>query len=77
MAQLLVRNLDDALVQALKLRAARRGHSAEAEHREILRSALEVEAAPPSFKQFLLAMPEAGPGDVFDIPRDLPRDVDE
>jgi len=77
MAQLLVRNLDDALVQALKLRAARHGKSVEAEHREILRTALRAEAEPPSFKQFLATMPRVGPDDAFDISRDLPRDVDE
>jgi antitoxin FitA len=43
MAQLIVRNLDQELVARLKLRAAEHGHSAEAEHREILRQALAVE----------------------------------
>ena len=41
MASLHVRNLDDELVARLKRRAARHGRSAEAEHREILRQALE------------------------------------
>ena len=41
-----VRNLDDDLIAKLKLRAARHGRSAEAEHREILRQALEVEVEP-------------------------------
>lgn len=40
MAQLTVRNVDDQVVLALKQRAAARGRSAEAEHREILRRAL-------------------------------------
>ena len=40
MAQLVVRNLDQAIVDALKKRAARHGHSAEAEHRAILSEAL-------------------------------------
>ena len=40
MAQLTVRNVDDQVVRALKQRAAARGRSAEAEHREILRRAL-------------------------------------
>jgi len=40
MAQLLVRNLDDALIARLRARAARNGRSVEAEHREILREAL-------------------------------------
>lgn len=45
MASLHVRNIDDELVQRLKLRAARKGRSAEAEHREILRQALSEDAA--------------------------------
>ena len=40
MANLIVRGIDEALVQALKHRAARHGRSAEAEHREILASVL-------------------------------------
>jgi antitoxin FitA len=40
MATLTVRNLDDALVRQLRIRAAEHGRSAEAEHREILRVAL-------------------------------------
>jgi antitoxin FitA len=40
MATLTVRNLDDALVRQLRMRAAEHGRSAEAEHREILRMAL-------------------------------------
>lgn len=41
-----VRNLDDALIQRLKARAARHGRSTEAEHREILRHALSAEVDP-------------------------------
>jgi plasmid stability protein len=41
-----VRNLDDDLITKLKLRAARHGRSTEAEHREILRQALESEVEP-------------------------------
>jgi antitoxin FitA len=44
MANLSVRNVDDDLVARLKRRAARHGHSAEAEVREILRQALSGEA---------------------------------
>lgn len=40
MANLHVRNVDDDVVTRLKERAARNGRSAEAEHREILRTAL-------------------------------------
>jgi antitoxin FitA len=38
--QLIVRNVDPALVAALKRRAAEHGRSMEAEHREVLREAL-------------------------------------
>ncbi len=44
MASISVRNLDDALLGRLKRRAARHGHSAEAEVRDILRHALSSEA---------------------------------
>jgi len=40
MAQLTVRNLDDAVVVALKERAQKAGRSAEAEHRKILEEVL-------------------------------------
>jgi plasmid stability protein len=40
MAQLMVRNLPDDLVKALKQRAAKNNRSAEQEHREILQAAL-------------------------------------
>ena len=40
MATLTVRNLDEAIVRALRIRAAERGRSAEAEHRELLRLVL-------------------------------------
>ena len=74
MAQLVVRQLDDDLVLALKQRAARSGRSAEAEHREILREALATELQRPSFKRFLLEMPAVGEDEEFVAPRDLPRE---
>ena len=45
-----VRNLDEDLIARLKVRAARHGRSAEAEHRAILRQALESDAG-PSFEE--------------------------
>lgn len=56
MAQLVVRNVDDEVVRALKLQAARKGRSAEAEHRELLKAAL-LKPSRPSFKEFLQSMP--------------------
>jgi antitoxin FitA len=43
MATLIVRKLDDALVQRLKARAKAHGRSAEAEHRAILEEALPAQ----------------------------------
>lgn len=43
MGQLIVRGLDDRIIQALKQRAARTGRAAEAEHRAILEQALRPE----------------------------------
>ena len=40
MAQLIVRNLSDDVVKALKQRAAKHNRSAEQEHREILQAVL-------------------------------------
>ena len=49
MATLTVRNLDDDVVRALRIRAAEHGRSAEAEHRDILRMVLIQDApSPPS-----------------------------
>jgi plasmid stability protein len=75
-AQLIVRNIDEEVVRALKRRAARHGRSAEAEHREILREALANEGARPSFKAFLASMPDVGDDADFGRSQDLPRDVD-
>ena len=59
MADLLVRGVDDALVQALKKRAGAHGRSQEAELREILSAAL---LSPPRRKlaDLLAAMPDVG-----------------
>lgn len=75
MAQLIVRNLEDEVVRALKERAGRHGHSAEEEHREILRRALLV-APPEDLKTVLLEMPDVGEDADFGRIRDLPRRVD-
>ena len=76
MSQLIVRNLEEEVVLALKRRAASRGRSAEAEHREILREALAADLDRPSFKEFLLSMPDVGEDTDFVRDRDLPRPVD-
>lgn len=74
MAQLIVRNLPEELVRALKLRAAENMRSAEEEHREILRSALQGDK--PSLKSLLAAIPEVGEDADFAREQDLGRSVD-
>jgi plasmid stability protein len=74
-SQLIVRNVAEDIVRALKRRAARHGRSAEAEHREILREALRVEADRESFKALLASMPDVGEDADFVIGRDLPREM--
>ena len=59
MGQLIVRNLDDDLVQRLKERAAAHGVSAEEEHRRILRQALRDD---DGFLEFLSTMPDVPDG---------------
>jgi len=73
MGQLIVRNVDEKLVRALKLRAAARGRSAEAEHREILREALAPARPARTIKDALLAMPDGGDDADFERPRDMGR----
>jgi antitoxin FitA len=75
-AQLIVRNIDAALVGALKLRAARNGRSAEAEHREILRQALTADVTRPSFVEFLMTMPDVGEDEDFERATDYPREIE-
>jgi plasmid stability protein len=76
MAQRLVRNVDDELVQALHVQATSHGRSAEAEHREIVRAALLGDR--PDFKAFLENMPDGDSDDDRDLERDraLRRNVD-
>lgn len=65
MATLVVRNVEAAVVKALKARAGTRGTSAEAEHREILRDALLGRRKKQSFVEFLLSMPNVGDDEIF------------
>ncbi len=75
MARLIVRNLEQDLVQALKRRAAERGRSAEAEHREILRQALRPPRAAKTIKDLLLEIPNVGNDADFRRVRDSGRRV--
>ena len=71
-AQLIVRNLDEDLVQRLKRRAAAHGRSAEEEHRRLLRQVLR----PEGLGEALLAMPNVGHDADFERQGDLPRELD-
>jgi plasmid stability protein len=73
MAQLLVRGIEVDLVTRLKVRAARKGHSAEEEHRQILRAALFGESR-ISLADALAGMPEVGEDEDFERPADLGRE---
>lgn len=73
MGQLIVRNVDDEIIQALKMRAAQKRRSAEAEHREILREALASRGSRKSLKAVLSEMPGVGEDADFERPRDLGR----
>jgi plasmid stability protein len=64
MAQLIVRNLSDDLVKALKRRAAKHNRSAEQEHREILEAALRGPRR-RSFASVLASMPNVGKDEDF------------
>jgi plasmid stability protein len=56
---LVVRNVDESIVKTLKEQAARHGRSAEAEHREILKAALQ-QPRKRSFNEVLASMPNVG-----------------
>ena len=59
MANLIVRNIDENIVAALKARAGKQGRSAEAEHRRILESAL-LRPRKKSFAEALKSIPDVG-----------------
>ena len=75
MARLVVRNIEEEIVHALKMRAARHGRSAEAEHREILHKALRPGRSSQTLKEILLAMPDVGKDTDFERVRDRGRRV--
>ena len=70
MAQLIVRNIEDKVVAALRQRAAQHGVSMEEEHRTLLRDTL-VRAGRRerrSFKDHLANMPDVGDDALFARP---------
>ena len=69
MAVLIVRNIDDDIVQALNERAARHSRSTEIEHRLILERALPGPGR-RSFVQVLAPMPNIGEDEDFEREND-------
>jgi len=59
MATLIVRNVDERIVRALKSRAGKHGRSAEAEHRELLATVL-LKSRKKSFAEVLTSIPNVG-----------------
>lgn len=59
MANLIVRNINDNIAKALKLRASQHGISAEAEHRRILEQVL-TRPRKSSFASVLIQIPNVG-----------------
>ena len=75
MAQLIVRNIEAAVVKRLRRAAAEHGVSAEEEHRSILRDALSPRRAKaPDLKALLTSIPTGD--DVFVRERDTGRSVE-
>ncbi len=75
MANLIVRNIDDEIVKALKAKAGLEGISAEAEHRKILEAAL-LKPKKKSFAEALKSIPCAGLDSDFERKQDeSPKDV--
>ena len=75
MANLVVRNVDEDIVKALKARAGQNGISAEAEHRKILEAAL-LEPKKKSFAEVLKSIPNVGEDSDFQRHQDNePDDV--
>lgn len=72
MAQLIVRDLDEDVVRRLKRRAAEQGHSAEEEHRRILRRALRDS----DLGAHLALIPQAGTDEDFERRDQAPRAID-
>lgn len=77
MSQLLVRDLEPAIVRKLRSQAASLGISVEEAHRRLLRAALFGDTPGPkdNFIAFLQSVPS---GDDIEFPRspDLPRSVE-
>jgi len=77
MAQLLVRNIETAVVKKLRNRAATEGISVEEAHRRLLRSVL-LGDGPGAHRNVIEYLRSIPPGEAGEFPRakDLPREVE-
>jgi len=77
MSQLLVRDLEPAIVRKLRSQAASLGISVEEAHRRLLRAALFGETPGPK-DNFIAYLQSVPPGEDIEFPRspDLPRPVE-
>jgi plasmid stability protein len=77
MSSITIRNLDPSIKERLRVRAAERGHSMEAEARRILQTALAASARPAGrnlFERVHSRFASLGGVDELDLPpRDLVR----
>lgn len=71
MASLIVRDVDDEIVEALNSRARKKGISAEAEHRNLLADAL-LTPQRRSFSEVIQSIPSVGHDDDFSPRQDEP-----
>ncbi len=77
MPQLLVRQVEEKLVRKLKQQAGLHGVSMEEEHRRVLREALlGPSKKKPSFKEYLLSMPNVGEDKDFERGPQIDRPVE-
>lgn len=67
MSDILIRDIDESLDQALKINAARHGRSRDAEIKAILRDAIDCRPAKRSLAEALMDIPqlEADPEAIF------------
>lgn len=77
MPQLLVREIEIAVVRKLRSRAAAQGISVEEAHRRLLRSLLTGDQPGPqrNFIEYLRSIPQGAPGE-FPRSADLPRQIE-
>ena len=76
MPQILIRQLDDAIVRKLRAKAAAEGVSAEEEARRILRRSLIGEVPEMPMLEFLRTMPDAGDEAIFARPKHRQRKIE-